>query len=82
MVEVETAKGHGMEVTHVVCHHCPEEFDDWAELATHLEENHMESVEKQSLKNEHYQGKVEKNGHKGAMAELCPFCEEVDDDAS
>jgi hypothetical protein len=81
MVEIETAKFHGIEVRQVVCGHCREKLGDWAKFAVHLEEEHMEAVETQSLKNEHYEGKVGENGHKRTMAELCPFCEEVDDDA-
>jgi len=79
MVELENAKWHGIEVTHVVCGHCREKFGDWDKLATHLEEEHMEAVEKQDLMNEHYQAKVGENGHKGSMAELCPLCDEGDD---
>ena len=78
MVETETAKGHGVEVTHVVCSYCLEKFDNWTELAADLEENHMEAVEKRSLEEEHYEGKVGRNGHEGAMAELCPLCDEGD----
>jgi len=78
MIEIGKAKWHGTEITQVVCSHCRENLGGWADLAEHLEENHMEAVEKQDLKNEHYQAKVGRNGHKGAMAELCPLCEEGD----
>lgn len=75
MVSVETAKEHGIEVSCIVCVRCQEEFDNWAELATHLDEEHMEAVEKQELANEHDTGKVGKNDYNGPIAELCPRCE-------